>query len=178
MGVPHAIERVLIVDDDEWVLRSFRHSLERRLGLTALVATTRDSALQLARRHRPQLAIVDLRLGCESGLDVLHDLRVEVPDATLVMISGYASVEVAVRAMKAGASDVLEKPVTPQEILSRIGGVTTDLVLETPSIDRALWEHVQRVLSDCHNNKSETARRLRRPRSWLQRFLARSVPPN
>jgi len=43
-------------------------------------------------------------------------------------------------------------------------------------VDRALWEHVTRVLGDCNGNKSETARRLCKPRSWLQRFLARTAP--
>ena len=66
-------------------------------------------------------------------------------------------------------------PITAREIVQRLGG-HSPTPIPTASVDRALWEHVTRVLGDCNGNKSETARRLCKPRSWLQRFLARTAP--
>jgi two-component system response regulator RegA len=83
--------------------------------------------------------------------------------------------QVAAQAIRSGANEVVAKPITAREIVERIGGECL-IPVETPSIDRALWEHVTRVLDDCNGNKSETARRLRKPRSWLQRFLSRPAP--
>jgi ActR/RegA family two-component response regulator len=178
MGSVRVIERVLVVDDDESLLRAFRLSLEHGLRLTTFTASTAQAALRLAHEHRPHLVIVDLHLGTGSGLDLLKELRADHPGIALVMITAYGSVELAVRAVKAGADEVVEKPVTPREILARLQGAPAALEIDTPSADRALWEHVSRVLADCSGNKSETARRLRRPRSWLRRFLARTAPAN
>jgi len=176
MGERQAIQRVLVADDDIVLLRTLGLALRRTGNVTTVTATTRKTAMELARQHRPQLAIVDLQLGDDSGLDLVRDLRSEVPDIVLVMVTAYGSMEVAVRAIKAGANEVMGKPVTAREILARINGGVADLMIETPSADRALWEHVHRVLADCSGNKSEAARRLRRPRSWLRRFLARVAP--
>jgi two-component system, response regulator RegA len=168
------IERVLVVDDDVGVLRSFQYALQQ-MQLSPLTATGYDMGLQLAREHCPHVAIIDFHLGKDSGLDLVRSLRSEHQDLLLVLLTGYGSVDLAVRAVKAGANDVVEKPITPREIMSRLR-VVEELVVETPSADRALWEHVHRVLADCDGNKSETARRLQRPRSWLRRFLSRTAP--
>jgi two-component system response regulator RegA len=168
------IERVLVVDDDVGVLRSFQFALQR-MQLNPLTTTEYEMGLQLARVHSPQVAIIDFHLGKDSGLELVRSLRTEHQDLVLVLLTGYGSVDLAVRAVKAGANDVVEKPITPREIMSRLRAVE-ELVFDTPSADRALWEHVHRVLGDCDGNKSETARRLQRPRSWLRRFLSRAAP--
>ncbi|MFT3697713.1 MAG: response regulator [Kofleriaceae bacterium] len=175
-GVVVEIQKVLVVDDDAVLLRAFRLALGQMIAESTLVATCCADALLLARQHRPQLAIVDLQLGLESGLDLLRELREQHPKMTIVIMSAYGSVDVAVRAIKFGANDFLEKPVTPREIMMRLRTNTIETRVETPSADRALWEHVHRVLGDCEGNKSEAARRLRRPRSWLRRFLSRTAP--
>ena len=170
------INRVLVVDDDVILLRAFKLAFEHRMRIAAAVATTRARALESAREQRPQLAIVDFQLAGESGLDVLADLRAYDPTLTVVIISAYGSVDIAVRAIKAGADEFLEKPIMLHEIFMRLAASSCAIPLETPSADRALWEHVHRVLGDCDGNKSEAARRLRRPRSWLRRFLDRTAP--
>ena len=172
------IRKVLVVDDDVVVLRGFQRALERDLGIFALTAASRAEALVIASEHEPELAIIDLQLGRDSGFDVLRDLRARDPRISLVVMSGYGSIEGAVRAIKSGADEFVQKPVTAREILARLHVCVRDAPIETPSADRALWEHVHRVLGDCDGNKSEAARRLRRPRSWLQRFLGRVAPAN
>ncbi|MDB4955786.1 MAG: hypothetical protein JWO36_3355 [Myxococcales bacterium] len=174
------IRSVLVADDDELLLRSFQR-LSPSTGIIAHTATNRESALCLAREHRPQLAIVDLQLGADNGLDLLRDLRVVNPTMLLVLLTGYSSVQTAVAAMRLGAFDVVPKPCSLKEIMQRLGGNSqgsAPVPLETPSLERAVWEHVHRVLADCGGNKSEAARRLNKPRSWLRRALSRRAPKN
>jgi two-component system response regulator RegA len=168
------VRRVLIVDDDVVVLRGFRRAFEHIVSEVE-TATTVEAALSLARERPSELCIVDFQLGGSSGLELIRTLRVEFPASILVLMTGYGSMQIATQAIRAGANECVAKPVTVREIVERIGGESLTPI-ETPSADRALWEHVTRVLGDCNGNKSETARRLKKPRSWLQRFLARSAP--
>lgn len=170
----HRIRRVLVVDDDAVILRGFRRAFEHIVSKVE-TANTVDTALALARERPSELCIVDFQLAGRSGLELIQTLRTEFPASILVLMTGYGSMQLAAQAIRAGANEVVAKPITAREIVERIGGECLTPI-ETPSVDRALWEHVARVLGDCNGNKSETARRLRKPRSWLQRFLARSAP--
>ena len=89
------VHSVLILDDDDRVAGS----IARSLAFGRAVYTARDAAtgLALARQHRPDLVIVDLRLGSENGLDVIRAIRSELPSALIAMISGYVSTEFARR---------------------------------------------------------------------------------
>jgi len=168
---------VLIVDDDRNLLASFASHVGRRTGSLALTATTSSSAMELANKHRPELAIVDLQLGSESGIELIRELKREHPAITAVLISGYSSVQSTVLAMRAGADDVLVKPITWAEIMQRLepdgGGEPPP---QTPTLARAQWEHIHRVLADCDGNISLAARKLGMYRSTLQRWLRRHAP--
>lgn len=166
---------VLVVDDDETLLRAY--STAARRGVHVITAATREMARALAREHRPAVAIIDLQLGAESGIDTIRDVRTASPDSRIIMITGYGSIESTVAALRAGAHDVLEKPCTLAEILRRLdGGKVSERSPDAMSLERAQWEHVQRVLADCDHNKSKAARVLGIPRSRLRRLLARPAP--
>jgi two-component system, response regulator RegA len=173
-----SIGSLLVVDDDERILFAFRRALPQ-WGIVPYVANGRAEALGIAREHHPDAGLVDLQLGTDSGLDLLRQLRSEDPRMVVVMITGYSSISSTVEAMRLGAHDVVPKPASFVEIIRRFEASPTTVATHeifTPSADRALWEHVTRVLADCGGNKSEAARRLRKPRSWLHRFLARKAP--
>ncbi len=174
------VRTVLVVEDDQHLLAAYKTTIERARGVRALTATTVASAHAMARKHRPDVCIVDFQLGCESGIDLIVALRAEYPQARFVLVSGYSSTEVAVAAMKAGACDVMSKPCTAAEIMRRVMGDASELpgsaVPETPSMNRCIWEHAQRVLNDCGGNRSEAARRLKIDRGTLQRWLDRPAP--
>jgi two-component system response regulator RegA len=176
MGNRRVIRSVLAIDDDEHVLSGYR----RGFGRDRAVFTTADPvvARQLARRERCDLAIVDLRLKSESGVTVTRDLRRECPDMLIALCSGYLSVEVAVAAVHAGADAVLFKPITAREILRRVeeGPSLEPNLDDTPTLARAEWEHITRVLADCNGNVSLAARRLGIYRSSLQRRLRKFAP--
>lgn len=177
-AVPALGERfrtVLIVDDDERVCSA----LERSLGKHRTVYVTHegDEALRIARAKRPDLALVDLQLGTESGIDVVGALRKRHPDLKIVLMTGYGSIDATVAAMRAGADDVIAKPFTTPELLRRAAGMPAAIDSETPSLARALWEHCDRVVRNCEGNKSLAARALKMHRSRLRRILAKGPPP-
>ncbi|HWO19127.1 MAG TPA: response regulator [Kofleriaceae bacterium] len=176
MGERRVIRSVLAVDDDEQILGGYR----RGFGKERTVLTTADpaTARQIARRERCELAIVDLRLKGESGISLTRDLKVDVPEMLIVLCSGYLSVEVAVAAVHAGADAVLFKPITARDILRRVeeGTVVEPDLEDTPTLARAEWEHITRVLADCNGNISLAARRLGIYRSSLQRRLRKFAP--
>lgn len=116
---------ILIIEDEEVLARSIVGFLERR-GFSAGFAIDSQSALALFRRERPRLVILDVRLGHESGLDLLPVLRGINPEAQIVVMTGHGDVSVAVEAMKRGARDFLMKPAP----LAMIAGMAADLILQ------------------------------------------------
>ncbi len=135
------------------------------------------TARRLASENELDLAIVDLRLGPASGIDLVRDLRADAPDLLIVLCSGYVSVDVTVAATRAGADVVVYKPITFKELLRRVQKSSTEPDLtDTPTLARAEWEHMMRVLEDCNGNVSAAARRLGIFRSSLQRRLRKMAP--
>jgi two-component system, response regulator RegA len=169
-------EKVLVVDDDERLLASWKRSMGKQRNL--LVASARDEAVKLAMEEQPELAVVDLRLGGESGIDVIRELKRVQPEIQIALCSGYLSVATAVVAVRAGADVVLFKPVSLKEVLRRFEKCEEEPANldETPTLARAEWEHIMRVLADCNGNVSMAARKLGIYRSSLQRRLRKYAP--
>jgi NtrC-family two-component system response regulator AlgB len=107
--------KLLVVDDEPSLRRTVRITLES-LGHTVAEAPSGRAALTLASRERFDLAFLDLRLGRETGLDVLQALREAAPDLGVVLMTAYASIETAVEALRRGAFDYLPKPFTPDQL--------------------------------------------------------------
>lgn len=172
---------VLLVDDDT----TFRDRLARALrerGYEVRTAAEHDEALQVATEDPPELAVVDLRLPGRSGLEVVRALLRIDPATRVVVLTGYGSIATAVDAMRLGAVHYLPKPADAEDIedafrradlppLHEVGGEHL-----APSLARAEWEHIQRVLQDCAGNISEAARRLNIHRRSLQRKLSKFPP--
>jgi two-component system response regulator RegA len=175
METKRVVCTVLFVDDDERLLATYKSCVERAGVSRAFTATTREAAIALAAEHHPDVCVVDLQLGCESGLDLIRELRAADPGVALVLISGYGCMQTGADAVRAGADHVLAKPVTLSEIMACLAGAPAPAV-DTASLDRAIFEHMQRVLGDCAGNRSEAARRLRVDRGTLQRWLDRPAP--
>jgi two-component system response regulator DctR len=109
---------VVVVDDDESVRQSLTALLES-VGLTARSFARPIDVLQ-APLERPGCVVLDLRMPGMGGLDTFERLRARFPDVPIVFITGHGEVSTAVRAMKAGALDFLEKPFSHQELLDRV----------------------------------------------------------
>jgi ActR/RegA family two-component response regulator len=104
------------VDQDERILDSWTRAARDHNLVTAVDAV---AARQLASTQRPDLAIVELRLGNTSGIGSIREIKRELPDLTAVC-SGYLSVAAAVAAIRAGADIVVFKPITFREILEGV----------------------------------------------------------
>jgi two-component system response regulator RegA len=173
--VARTIRTALAVDDDELVLRGYARQASRDLEL--LTATDVETALEITRARSPDLAIVDFSLSAGNGLELIPEIKRISPATIVVVVSGFASIESTVRAMRAGAHDVICKPVSLAEIVWRSASTRGELPKpSTSSLARAQWEHVQRVLADCEGNVSMTARELGVYRTTLRRLLRKSAP--
>jgi two-component system response regulator RegA len=167
---------VLVVDDDEPWLRACERGF-RRLGRTVRTTTTVAGALASANEQSPDLVVADLRIGGESGIDLIEPLRQAHPSCTIVIVSAYLSVALTAAAVRKGAHGVLFKPVHPSEIVRQLPQADdASHAWVTPTLARAEWEHMNRVLLDCNGNVSEAARRLGILRQSLQRRLRKHAP--
>ena len=171
----------LIVDDDE-VFRSRLCRAFRLRGWEAYEAADAAAALEKARETAPDLAVVDLRLAGESGLDVVRGLRALDATLSIIMLTGYGSIATALEAVKCGADHYLSKPADADQILSAFEAVSASPASRmqapetVPSLARVEWEHIQRVLADCGGNVSQAARLLGMHRRSLQRKLSKYPP--
>jgi NtrC-family two-component system response regulator AlgB len=121
--------RVLVVDDDDAIRRTLRLCLESA-GYSVAIADGVESAAKSARRAPPDLALVDLRLGSGSGVDLTRTLLAETPATRVVIMTAYATIDSAVEAMRAGAVDYLPKPFHPAQVLHTVEKVLSSAVLE------------------------------------------------
>jgi NtrC-family two-component system response regulator AlgB len=108
--------RVLVVDDEESIRKMLRVCLEGA-GYQVTPAPTGEAAVTAAKRSPPDLALVDLRLGGMDGIAVTRALAQEAPATSVVLMTAYATIDNAVDAMRAGATDYLPKPFTPAQVL-------------------------------------------------------------
>ena len=106
---------ILIVDDEEIHARALGRFLGGR-GHTCEVATSAPAAREALKIVRPHLVLLDLRLGDADGLDTLREMKAVDPALPVIMMTAYGSVETAVRAMKAGALDYVQKPMDLEEL--------------------------------------------------------------
>ena len=168
---------ILLVDDDE-VLRERLATAIRARGYEVRTAASSADAIKEAEKESPEMAVVDLRMPGGSGLELLRELRKHDPHTRVLVLTGYGSIATAVEAVRDGAVGYLPKPADADEILAALNGQQTakQTGVETPSLARAEWEHIQRVLTDCGGNISEAARRLGIHRRSLQRKLHKYPP--
>jgi two-component system response regulator RegA len=173
--------RLLLVDDDE----PYRSRLARAFrdrGLEVAEARSAEDAIGVAKRFRPERAVLDLRMEGRSGVDLLADLRREHGAIECVVLTGYGSIATAIEAVKRGAIDYLTKPADADEILRAFERREPEPEepagdgAAVPSLHRVEWEHIQRVLAACDGNVSRAARLLGVHRRTLQRKLATRPP--
>ncbi len=112
---------ILVVDDDKRVIELLRIALEAH-GYRMLEAHDGEEALQVARRERPDLVVLDVRLPKRSGFDVCERLRndPEDPGLPILLVSAASEVETRVQGLSRGADDYLVKPFSPRELVARV----------------------------------------------------------
>ncbi|HEX2734743.1 MAG TPA: response regulator [Polyangiaceae bacterium] len=173
-------QSILVVDDDEFLRQQLVRAFERR-GLEVRSAGGIQDAQRLIEEESPELAVVDLKMPDGSGLKLVQVLQSADPTTKIVVLTGYGSIATAIDAVRMGATYYLQKPADADEVLAaflRGEGQQQDpeSVPRAPTLARAEWEHINRVLNDCSGNLSEAARRLGLHRRSLQRKLHKFPP--
>ena len=111
--------RALVVDDDESVRDALASALEDA-GLEAICATGVTAARAAIARQKPDLVLLDVRLHDGDGLAYLAELRAQVPDLPVIMVTAYGDSDRTISAMKAGAFDYVTKPFDLQALLATV----------------------------------------------------------
>ena len=169
---------LLIIEDNF----SFACTVMRRLSkynYRCSHACDGSQALLMARKLRPNIVLLDMKLVDESGLNLIKPLRSLLPEAQILLLTGFASIATAVDAIKLGADDYLAKPVDTKTLLAAVEKNTKSTTYEadnsvddiTLSTEQVEWQHIQQVLKFNNGNISATARQLSMHRRTLQRKL-------
>lgn len=172
---------ILIVDDDEIFRERLGRAFERR-GYEVRLAANFEDAVASAQEESPEMAVIDLRMEGPTGLEVLERLLEIDPATRAVILTGYGSIATAVDAVRIGAVNYVPKPADVDDILAAFERGEkpplhgTDISFDAPTLARAEWEHINRVLADAGGNISEAARRLGIHRRTLQRKLEKHPP--
>jgi two-component system response regulator RegA len=172
---------ILLVDDEEYFRNRLAKAFVNR-GFTVYQAANFDEALEQIKINGPTNAVVDLKMPGKSGLDLIREAKQLVPEIRIVVLTGYGSIATATEAIKLGALYYLPKPADVDDILnafdkdkeSSTNIDQPDFV--PPSLARAEWEHIQRVLTDCSGNITAAAQKLGIHRRTLQRKLYKFAP--
>ena len=171
--------RVLLIDDDTVFTRVLSGALERR-GY-AVTAVNDEEAIGPALAGATYTHILlDLMLGEVSTIGRIGELCACQPAARLIMLTGYASIPATVQAVRAGACNLLAKPVGVREVIAAMKDepepAASPLDVRPMGLRRLEWEHIQRVLAEHGGNVSAAARTLGMHRRSLQRKLEKRAP--
>ena len=165
---------LLLVDDDETFCSVLKPALEKR-NFQVSVANDIKQGIALAEQTEPEYAVIALRIGFDSGLEMVKKLISLDDNTQIVMLTGFASIATAVEAIKLGAIHYLTKPANADEIVNALykneGDSSVEINQNPLSIKRLEWEHLQKVLMQHDGNISAAARALNMHRRTLQRKL-------
>jgi len=168
---------LLLVDDDAIFLVALEKAMKKR-GFVVSTAPSAEIAIEMATIEPPEFAVVDLKMGGNSGLVLVRQLSQLKANIHIVVLTGFASIATAVEAIKLGATHYLAKPVEADEIVAafykKMGDADISVSSNPLSVDRLEWEHIQRVLAEHDGNISATARSLNMHRRTLQRKLGKN----
>ncbi|NOT69402.1 MAG: response regulator transcription factor [Methylophilaceae bacterium] len=167
---------LLLVDDDD-TFRAVLGKVMKRRGFEVSMANSAEVAWQSVQQDPPEYAVIDLKMGGQSGLVLVRQINALNAGTKMVVLTGYASIATAVESIKLGAVHYLAKPVDADDIIAAFdkteGDAEAAVAANPLSIDRLEWEHIQRILAENDGNISVTARVLNMHRRTLQRKLSK-----
>ncbi len=139
---------LLVVDDHEVVRQGLVSVLDRRPGFQVVAeAGTVEEALEAARRFQPDLVIMDVRLPDGSGVEACREIRAELPNTRVVMLTSYPDEEAVIAAIVAGASGYLLKQVRARDLVSALEAVGRGESLLDPAVTGKVLERMRRIAS-------------------------------
>ena len=111
--------KILVVDDEDIVRTSCSRTLVPE-GYDVRLAKNGVEGLRMASEERFDLVLTDLKMPDMDGIDVLRNIKEKWPETHVIIVTGYQTVDTAVKAIKLGANNYIEKPFTPDALLSAV----------------------------------------------------------
>jgi DNA-binding NarL/FixJ family response regulator len=146
--------RLLVVDDHEVVRQGLVALLDRRPGFQVVAeAGTVAESLQAARRFRPDIIIMDVRLPDGSGIEACREIRAELPETRVVMLTSYPDDDAVLSAIVAGASGYLLKQIRARDLVAALEAVGRGESLLDPAVTEKVLERVRRIASGAYQDE-------------------------
>jgi DNA-binding response OmpR family regulator len=167
-------KNVLVIDDEPIVLDSCRRIL-RQEGFEVNGAMNGREGLKKIEEDKYDAVLVDWKLPEIDGMEVLRIIKKNHPDVIVVMITGYPSVESAVKAMKLGVSDYVSKPFTPDELKDvLIKAIERSVIVkkEEPEVETAIEAEVKRIIAGTEAELEEEEKKAIIEEEFLPETLA------
>ena len=137
---------ILVVDDHEVVRQGLSAMLDRRPGFQVVAeAGTAAESIEAARRFQPDLVVMDVRLPDGSGIEACREIRAELPDTRVVMLTSYPDEEAVLAAIIAGASGYLLKQVRARDLVAGLEAVGRGESLLDPAVTGKVLERMRRI---------------------------------
>ncbi|MCA1794852.1 MAG: response regulator [Desulfotignum sp.] len=121
-------EKVLLVDDEKEFLEIMSERMEAR-GMTVKTADSADQALAMLEKESFDAIVMDFKMPGMDGIQALKNIKSQKPELQIILLTGYATVEKTVEAMKIGATDLLEKPADLESLAATIKQAKADKML-------------------------------------------------
>jgi two-component system response regulator DevR len=145
-SAPAPTLRLLVVDDHEVVRQGLVALLDRRPGfqVVAQAGSVHESIAQ-ARLHRPDIVVMDVRLPDGSGIEACREIRAELPETRVIMLTSFPDDEAVLSAIVAGASGYLLKQIRARDLVSALEAVGRGESLLDPAVTERVLERVRRI---------------------------------
>jgi DNA-binding NarL/FixJ family response regulator len=145
---------LLIVDDHEVVRQGLVALLDRRDGFEVVAeAGTVAEAIEGARRHEPDIVVMDVRLPDGSGIEACREIRGELPGTRVVMLTSYPDEEAVLSAIVAGAAGYLLKQIRARDLVSALEAVGRGESLLDPAVTEKVLERVRRIATGAQTDE-------------------------
>ena len=117
--------KILVVDDEDIVRTSCSRTLSPE-GYDVRLAKNGAEGLKMASEERFDLVLTDLKMPDMDGIEVLRIIKEQWPETAVIIVTGYQTVDTAVKAIKLGAYDYIEKPFTPDALITAVKEALTN----------------------------------------------------
>ena len=145
-AAPRKTFRLLVVDDHEVVRQGLVALLARREGFQVVAeAGTVAEAVEQARRHEPDIVVMDVRLPDGSGIEACREIRAELPATRVVMLTSYPDEDAVLSAIVAGAAGYLLKQIRARDLVAALEAVGRGESLLDPAVTEKVLERVRRI---------------------------------
>src|SRR5467141_796567 len=146
--------RLLVVDDHEVVRQGLVALLDRRPGFQVVAqAGTVEEAIAQARRHQPDIVVMDVRLPDGSGVEACREIRAELPATRVIMLTSFPDDEAVLSAIVAGAAGYLLKQIRARDLVAALEAVGRGESLLDPAVTERVLERVRRIASGDANDE-------------------------